>query len=62
VARINPTTGQVSGWIDFSGLLTEAQDARADVLNGIAWDPVGSRIFVTGKLWPSLFEVSVLPQ
>ncbi len=61
VARINPTTGVVSGWIDFSGLLTEAQDARADVLNGIAWDENGGRLFVTGKLWPLMFEVSVVP-
>lgn len=62
VARINPATGVVTGWIDFSGLLTEAQRAHTDVLNGIAYDPTGSRILVTGKLWPSLFEVSVLPQ
>ena len=58
VARIDPQTGAVKGWIDFSGLLKpgETTDEEA-VLNGIAYDEAGDRLFVTGKLWPKLFEV-----
>ena len=60
VARIDPQTGRVLGWIDFSGLLKpgEVTDEEA-VLNGIAYDEGGDRLFVTGKLWPKLFEVRV---
>lgn len=58
VARIDPQTGRVKGWIDFAGLLRpgEVTDPEA-VLNGIAYDEAGDRLFVTGKLWPKLFEV-----
>lgn len=58
VARIDPQTGHVKGWIDLSGLLRpgETTDPEA-VLNGIAYDEAGDRLFVTGKLWPKLFEV-----
>jgi glutamine cyclotransferase len=58
VARIDPQTGRVNGWIDFSGLLRpgDVTDEEA-VLNGIAYDESGDRLFVTGKLWPKLFEV-----
>ena len=58
VARIDPQTGQVKGWIDLSGLLKagDVTDEEA-VLNGIAYDEAGDRLFVTGKLWPKLFEV-----
>lgn len=58
VVRIDPATGQLLGTIDFSGLLT-AEDYRhhPDVLNGIAYDATGDRLFITGKLWPKLFEV-----
>jgi len=60
VARIDPATGEVIGLIDFSGLLS-AQDrtANTDVLNGIAYDAAGQRLFVTGKRWPKLFEVQL---
>lgn len=57
VARINPATGNVVGMIDFSFLLPAADKAGTDVLNGIAYDPAGGRLFVTGKNWPKLFEV-----
>jgi glutamine cyclotransferase len=57
VARIDPKTGHVTGWIDFSGLLTPRERAGTDVLNGIAYDAARERLFVTGKLWPKLFEV-----
>lgn len=57
VARINPTNGSVVGWIEFNGLLTPQDSSRADVLNGIAYDAATNRLFVTGKLWPKLFEI-----
>jgi glutamine cyclotransferase len=58
VARIDPATGRLLGLIDFSGLLAlEDYRERIDVLNGIAYDAKGDRLFVTGKWWPKLFEV-----
>jgi glutaminyl-peptide cyclotransferase len=63
VARIDPTTGHVVGWIDLGNLLTaaERQDVttRGGVANGIAFDSARNRVFVTGKLWPRLFEVDM---
>lgn len=58
IARIDPKTGKVVGWINLAGLLArgEAQDEEA-VLNGIAYDEGSGRLFVTGKLWPKLFEI-----
>jgi glutamine cyclotransferase len=60
IVRINPQTGKVTARIDLTGLLgnTEYQPP-ADVLNGIAYDAEKSRLFVTGKLWPSLFEIRI---
>ena len=61
VARISPSTGRVLGWIDLSGLLSqEEQRGGADVLNGIAYDAAGRRLFVTGKLWPKVFEIGLV--
>jgi glutamine cyclotransferase len=57
VARIDPATGRVSGWVDLGGLLSPVEAASADVLNGIAYDEARDRLFVTGKLWPKLFEI-----
>jgi glutaminyl-peptide cyclotransferase len=58
VVRIDPAVGKVTGVIDFTGLLApEDRDANTDVLNGIAYDSGGDRLFVTGKRWPKLFEV-----
>ncbi len=58
IARISPQTGTVLGWIDLSGLRAALGPVRgADVLNGIAYDPEADRLFVTGKLWPKLFEI-----
>jgi len=63
VARISPITGKVTGWIDMSALRKELPDDQtAEVLNGIAYDPEGDRIFVTGKLWPKVFQVEVVRQ
>jgi glutamine cyclotransferase len=59
VCRIDPATGRVTGWIDLSGLLAPADRAGTDVLNGIAYDARGDRLFVTGKLWPRLFEIKL---
>jgi glutamine cyclotransferase len=63
IARIEPATGRVVGWIDVGNLLTAAQRQdvakRGGVANGIAFDPVRNRLFLTGKLWPRLFEVDV---
>jgi glutamine cyclotransferase len=62
IARIDPKTGRVLGWIDLSGLLSPAERAKApvDVLNGIAYDSKRDRLFVTGKLWPELFEIKLV--
>jgi glutamine cyclotransferase len=59
IVRIDPSNGSVRGWVDLSGLLSPADRAGAsvDVLNGIAYDPDRDRLFVTGKLWPKLFEI-----
>ena len=62
IARISPKTGQVVGWINLEGLLTEADRSQpVDVLNGIAYDSAHDRIFITGKLWPKLFEIRLKP-
>ena len=52
-------TGKVVGWIDLTGLLPAADRAGVDVLNGIAYDAAHDRLFVTGKLWPRVFEIKV---
>ena len=61
IARIDPKSGDVVGWIDCKGLLS-ASDLRGqeDVLNGIAYDAKGGRLFVTGKKWPKLFEIRLV--
>ncbi|HET7752112.1 MAG TPA: glutaminyl-peptide cyclotransferase [Terriglobales bacterium] len=61
IARISPRTGKVLGWIDLSGLIDKSQLSDPDaVLNGIAYDSRFDRLFVTGKLWPKLFEIKVV--
>ena len=63
IARIDPVSGKVTGWIDCGGLLSPADRQGGakppDVLNGIAYDAVGDRLFVTGKRWPKLFEIKL---
>ncbi|MEP6571010.1 MAG: glutaminyl-peptide cyclotransferase [Acidobacteriota bacterium] len=63
IARIDPKTGKVIGWINLAGLLKpgEVQDEEA-VLNGIAYDEASGRLFITGKLWPKLFEIRLMPK
>lgn len=61
IAIINPQSGQVSGWIDLSGLLpSQYYSEPVDVLNGIAYDTANDRLLVTGKLWPWLFEIKLV--
>jgi glutamine cyclotransferase len=79
IAMISPETGEVTGWIDLSGLLLDEAQEQAgpsgienypehpsvhfdteDCLNGIAYDPGGDRLFVTGKFWPELFEIRLV--
>ncbi len=60
VVRIDPATGRVTGYIDLSGLLSARERSSADVLNGIAYDAIGDRLFVTGKWWPRLFQIKLI--
>jgi glutaminyl-peptide cyclotransferase len=60
IVRIDPATGKVLGYVNLSGILNDPQtDTKVNVLNGIAFDKAGNRIFVTGKNWPKLFEIKV---
>ena len=60
IMRIDPATGQVTGTLDLSGLLNPPESGD-NVLNGIAYDATGNRLFVTGKRWPALFEITLVP-
>ncbi len=63
IARISPVDGRILGWIDLAGLLPKEDKAQdTDVLNGIAYDSQHGRLFVTGKLWPKLFEIRLVRQ
>ena len=60
IARIDPATGRVKGWLDLEPLVRENSDNYTDaVLNGIAYDAQGGRLFVTGKLWRKLYEIRI---
>ena len=63
IARISPKDGHVIAWIDLTGLLPESEKVDSEsVLNGIAYDAAKDRIFVTGKQWPAVFEIKVVPR
>lgn len=63
ILRIDPKTGQVTSFLNMRGILpTQSRRGTEDVLNGIAYDPEQKRIFVSGKLWPKLFEIKVKEQ
>jgi glutamine cyclotransferase len=63
IARIDPQTGRVAAWLDLTGLRPPATVENSEaVLNGIAFDPGTGRLFVTGKLWPALFEIELRAQ
>jgi glutamine cyclotransferase len=61
IAIIDPTTGHITAWVDLQGLLSPEEAETAGVLNGIAYDASAERLFVTGKWWPSLFEIELVP-
>jgi glutaminyl-peptide cyclotransferase len=62
IARINPHDGHVIAWIDLTGLLPAGQMINQEsVLNGIAYDARHDRVFVTGKQWPKVFEIKIVP-
>ncbi|NTV00560.1 MAG: glutaminyl-peptide cyclotransferase [Methanoregulaceae archaeon] len=77
IARISPHTGEVTGWIELAGILSPSDRMEVGLpenagregqfssswtcLNGIAYDPEGKRLFVTGKLWPTLYEIRLTP-
>ena len=61
IARIDPVSGKVLAYIDLNGILPKSdRNEETDVLNGIAYDKIGKKIFVTGKRWPKLFEIKVI--
>lgn len=63
IVRIDPQTGNVLSWIDLAGILAEdSTTANTDVLNGIAYEAETNRLFVTGKNWPFVFEIRLVPQ
>jgi glutamine cyclotransferase len=62
IVIIDPGTGRVTGRIDLGGLTPTNTDRPIDVLNGIAYDAAGDRLFVTGKWWPTLFEIQIVPR
>jgi glutaminyl-peptide cyclotransferase len=59
IAMIDPASGAVTGWINLAGLMPRGSTSGDAVLNGIAYDAQRKRLFVTGKLWPRLFEIRV---
>jgi glutamine cyclotransferase len=62
IARISPQTGKVLAWIQLAGILPQVEMGNSNaVLNGIAYDKATERLYVTGKLWPKLFEIKVVP-
>lgn len=61
IAIIDPSDGSVVSWLDLTGLLSAEERADAGVLNGIGFDPDTGRLLVTGKLWPRLFEIELVP-
>jgi glutamine cyclotransferase len=62
IALIDPVSGSVLGWLDLSGLRDHIDDeVSVDVLNGIAYDDESGHLFVTGKLWPLMFEIELAP-
>ncbi|MBT3605580.1 MAG: glutaminyl-peptide cyclotransferase [Candidatus Latescibacteria bacterium] len=63
IAKIDPQTGRVISWIDLTNLLPQKDRRNSDaVLNGIAYDPAQDRLFVTGKWWPTIYEIKLVKQ
>jgi glutamine cyclotransferase len=61
IVIIDPQTGQVKAWIDLKGIQGSGDPDPDNVLNGIAYDVEGDRLFVTGKRWPQLYEIRLTP-
>lgn len=61
IAIINPQNGQVTAWVDLTGIQNLSGMNSESVLNGIAYDPTRGRLFVTGKMWPNIFEIRLVP-
>ncbi|MGD8565922.1 MAG: glutaminyl-peptide cyclotransferase [Candidatus Bathyarchaeota archaeon] len=61
IAIINHHTGKVTSWIDLTGIQDLEDQVTSDVLNGIAYDSEGDRLFVTGKKWSKLYEIKLIP-
>jgi glutaminyl-peptide cyclotransferase len=59
IVRIDPATGNITGVVHLGGILKPEERRQTDVLNGIAWDKANDKIYVTGKLWPKLFEIKL---
>ena len=62
IAIIDPNTGQVKAWIDLTGIYYSPSYPTEEVLNGIAYDKINNRLFVTGKNWPTLYEIKIIPE
>jgi glutamine cyclotransferase len=63
IVKIEPETGKVIGWIDMEDILNpQNHNEPVDVFNGIAYDPAGRRLFVTGKFYPKLYEIKLVPK
>jgi glutamine cyclotransferase len=63
IARISPQNGEILGWIDLTGILSPVYHLESGaVLNGIAYDSERKRLFVTGKLWPNILEIALVPK
>ena len=60
IAIINPQSGQVEAWINLSGIQNPPNPGPENVLNGIAYDAKGNRLFITGKMWPHLYEIKLI--
>jgi len=61
IAVVNPQTGQVAAWIDLTGIQDLKNQDPNNVLNGVAYDANGDRLFVTGKMWSHIFEIKLIP-
>jgi len=59
IAMIDLASGRITGWLDLTGLLPASERARVDVVNGIAYDAAGDRLFVTGKWWPYVYQIEI---
>jgi glutamine cyclotransferase len=64
IVRIDPNSGEVLGWIDLAGIYPDQDTSEGSLsrLNGIAYDSTAGRLFVTGKMWPHLYEIELIPR